>query len=75
MTQPQYTGKFIPALPPLARDIQNTALWVAERIGTGMDAEDMILLRDRLLAMAEQVEQSELLLFETLCADVGGSGL
>ena len=59
--QPNTT--FTPAQTPQALDIQNAALWVGGKIGTGLDAEDMILLKNMLLSQAAQVEIVETLHF------------
>lgn len=67
MNQQNTISNFTPAQTPQACEIQKTALWVAGHIGTGMNAEDMILVRDTLLSLAGQVESVELLLIETLC--------
>ena len=68
MNQENTTSNFTPAQTPQACEIQKVALWVAERIGTGMNAEDMILVRDTLLSLAGQVEGVEQHLFERLLA-------
>ena len=68
MNQENTTSNFTPAQTPQACEIQKVALWVAERIGTGMNAEDMIVLRDHLFALAGQVEGVEQHLFERLLA-------
>lgn len=64
------TTKFSPAQTPQARSIQSVALWIAERIDTGMTAEDMILARNTLLSQAAGVEELE----NNVCAAAQAGG-
>ena len=59
----------------MAMEIQKVALWVAGHIGTGMDAEDMIVLRGHLFALAEQVEETEGALLSIAVANMEARGV
>ena len=43
----------------LGPEIRDCALFVSEHVGRGMDGQDMIALRDNLLALAERAEHME----------------
>lgn len=75
MKQVNTSNKFTPAQTPQACEIQKVALWVAGHIGTGMNAEDMIALREHLFALAEQVEETESALFSVAVAYTEGRGI
>lgn len=75
MNQQNTTSNFIPAQTPQAVKIQNAALWVAERIGTGLSAADAIALRNHLFALAEQVEETEGALIAVAVANMEGRGV
>lgn len=66
MEEHNSSKKFIPTQTPQAREIQKVALWVAAHIGTGMNAEDMLLVRNTLLSLADQVESVELTMMDAL---------
>lgn len=66
MNQPNTISNFTPAQTPQAGKIQRTALWVAERTGTGITGEEAASLRNRLLFLATQVESVELAMIDAL---------
>lgn len=66
MERQNTTRSFTPAQTLKAREIQKAALWVAERIDRGLNAEEAIILRDHLLSLAAQVENTEQFLFAVL---------
>lgn len=66
MEQNNPTRSFTPAQTPKASEIQTVALWVAERIGTGLNPEELPVLRDNLLSLAGDVESVEQLLFRKI---------
>lgn len=66
MNQHNPISNFTPAQTPQAAELQAVALWVAERIGTGIGGEEAATLRNTLLAVAANVESVELTMIDAL---------